>query len=204
MPMTVKDLESLVENVENRQDQHDKRFDQIESQSSASSPIVDAYPDTYNAPNPISLPCLTHYPRHIKPQDRKPQYQPHDQAPRNTYADDPVGKLSWMLQSLMSLRVRCEVSEEEKVLISRFVIRPKPDLKCEVRVHPLYTLANAYQKTLKYERYLNSDPRRPTFQPSSRTSTYPRSSFSSQAATSKPIIRSTPSALSPALDKNTS
>ncbi|PON51547.1 hypothetical protein TorRG33x02_311010 [Trema orientale] len=176
MPMTVKDLVSLVENVENRQDQHDKRFDKIENilqdqhdkrfdkienilqtltdaiakyntrmdnmdeeigqisrntekhsqsdpvfvsnvspkssslthpkdtkhhpsgllptptgpihigQSSASSPIVDAYLDTYNAPEPIPSPRPTHHPRHIEPQDRQSHYQ----APRHTYADDPV------------------------------------------------------------------------------------------------------------------
>ncbi|PON43842.1 LOW QUALITY PROTEIN: hypothetical protein TorRG33x02_332820 [Trema orientale] len=87
--MTVKDRESLVETVENRQGQHDKRFDKIESQSSSSFPIADAYPDTYNAPDSIPLPRPTHYPRHIEPQDRQPHYQ----ASRHTYTYDPIRKV---------------------------------------------------------------------------------------------------------------
>ncbi|PON42888.1 hypothetical protein TorRG33x02_334770, partial [Trema orientale] len=58
-------------------------------QSSASSPIIDAYPDTYNTLDPIPPPRPTHYPRHIEPQDRQPHYQ----APRHTYADNPVRKV---------------------------------------------------------------------------------------------------------------
>ncbi|PON89827.1 hypothetical protein TorRG33x02_143500 [Trema orientale] len=34
--------------------------------TSSASPTVDAYPDTYNAPDPIPLPRPAHYPRKVK------------------------------------------------------------------------------------------------------------------------------------------
>jgi len=48
------------------------------------------------------------------------------------------------------LMLRCEVDEEQRLLVSKFVNGLRAYIKQEVKVHTLYSLSVAYKKALDY------------------------------------------------------
>lgn len=66
------------------------------------------------------------------------------------------------------LLLRCQVDEEQPVLVTTFVNGLRADIRREVQVHNLFDLDSAYQKALDYEKYLRYVPRR--FSPNMDTS----------------------------------
>ena len=61
-----------------------------------------------------------------------------------------------------SLKLRCEVDEEQRLLVSRFENDLRADIKRELKLQLPYSLDITYHKNLDYEKYLCAIPR-PSF-----------------------------------------